>query len=179
MDIKETPVISFITICYNGLADTCALIDSLQAAVHSVSYEIIVVDNASRQNEAAVISRRYPFVKTIRSKRNLGFSGGNNLGIREAGGKYIFLINNDTYITDDGLPASSNDLRAVRRSAPCHRRFVLHFLRNIFSLPDSPHCLLSRCAIRASAAVARTTEHTTRPAPAPTSTAPPCWSSAK
>ena len=105
MDIKETPVISFITICYNGLADTCALIDSLQAAVHSVSYEIIVVDNASRQNEAAVISRRYPFVKTIRSKRNLGFSGGNNLGIREAGGKYIFLINNDTYITDDGLPA--------------------------------------------------------------------------
>jgi GT2 family glycosyltransferase len=104
MDIKETPVISFITICYNGLADTCALIDSLQAAVHSVSYEIIVVDNASRQNEAAVISRRYPFVKTIRSKRNLGFSGGNNLGIREAGGKYIFLINNDTYITDDGLP---------------------------------------------------------------------------
>ena len=35
MDIKETPVISFITICYNGLADTCALIDSLQAAVHS------------------------------------------------------------------------------------------------------------------------------------------------
>ena len=56
MDIKETPVISFITICYNGLADTCALIDSLQAAVHSVSYEIIVVDNASRQNEAAVIS---------------------------------------------------------------------------------------------------------------------------
>ena len=105
MDIKETPVISFITICYNGLADTCALIDSLQAAVHSVSYEIIVVDNASRQNEAAVISRRYPFVKTIRSQRNLGFSGGNNLGIREAGGKYIFLINNDTYITDDGLPA--------------------------------------------------------------------------
>ena len=54
MDIKETPVISFITICYNGLADTCALIDSLQAAVHSVSYEIIVVDYASRQNEAAV-----------------------------------------------------------------------------------------------------------------------------
>ena len=53
MDIKETPVISFITICYNGLADTCALIDSLQAAVHSVSYEIM--------SSAGVIplSRRY------------------------------------------------------------------------------------------------------------------------
>jgi len=178
MDIKETPVISFITICYNGLADTCALIDSLQAAVHSVSYEIIVVDNASRQNEAAVISRRYPFVKTIRSKRNLGFSGGNNLGIKPE--ENIFSSSTTIPISlMTGSRPSSNDLRAVRRSAPCHRRFVLHFLRNIFSLPDSPHCLLSRCAIRASAAVARTTEHTTRPAPAPTSTAPPCWSSAK
>ena len=54
MDIKETPVISFITICYNGLADTCALIDSLQAAVHSVSYEIIVVDNASCQESGTL-----------------------------------------------------------------------------------------------------------------------------
>lgn len=65
MDIKETPVISFITICYNGLADTCALIDSLQAAVHSVSYEIIVVDmlraRTRRLSSAGVIplSRRY------------------------------------------------------------------------------------------------------------------------
>ena len=47
MDIKDTPVISFITICYNGLADTCALIESLYNVIHSVSYEIIVVDNAS------------------------------------------------------------------------------------------------------------------------------------
>lgn len=73
MDIKETPVISFITICYNGLADTCALIDSLQAAVHSVSYEIIVVDNASRQNEAAVISRRYPFDQDDTQQAEFGF----------------------------------------------------------------------------------------------------------
>jgi GT2 family glycosyltransferase len=105
MDMKETPVISFITICYNGLSDTCALIDSLQATVHSVSYEIIVVDNASRQNEAALIGQRYPSVKTIRSEQNLGFSGGNNLGIKIAEGRYIFLINNDTYLTEDGIPA--------------------------------------------------------------------------
>ena len=44
-----------------------------------------------------------------------------------------------------GSRPSSNDLKAIRRSVPYHRRFVLHFLRNIFSLPDSPHCLLSRC----------------------------------
>ena len=45
---NNTPDISFITICYNGFKDTCELIESLQSKIHSVSYEIIVVDNASR-----------------------------------------------------------------------------------------------------------------------------------
>lgn len=99
------PVISFITVCYNGLTDTCALIDSLQETIHSVSYEIIVVDNASRQDEAEAIRQCYPGVTAIRSSQNLGFSGGNNLGIRVAKGNYIFLINNDTYIEIDNLRA--------------------------------------------------------------------------
>lgn len=104
MDIKA-PLVSFVTICYNGLDDTCALIESILTHVQSVPYEIIVVDNASRQDEAAAIQARYPQVSTIRSKQNLGFSGGNNLGIERARGKYLFLINNDTYIETDGLQA--------------------------------------------------------------------------
>ena len=103
--MNKTPVISFITICYNGFKDTCELIDSLQATIHSVDYEIIVVDNASRQNEAEKIEKRYPSVLTIRSLTNRGFSGGNNLGINIAKGKYLFLINNDTYMEADGLPS--------------------------------------------------------------------------
>ena len=104
--MKQTPpLISFITICYNGLDDTCMLIESLRDTISSVSYEIIVVDNASRQDEASLIQERYPFVRTLRSEKNLGFSGGNNLGIQIAQGKYLFLINNDTYLTEDGLPA--------------------------------------------------------------------------
>lgn len=50
---NNIPDISFITICYNGFKDTCELIESLQNKIHSVSYEIIVVDNASHENEAA------------------------------------------------------------------------------------------------------------------------------
>ena len=54
--MKQTPpLISFITICYNGLDDTCMLIESLRDTISSVSYEIIVVDNASRQDEASLI----------------------------------------------------------------------------------------------------------------------------
>ena len=62
--------------------------------------EVIVVDNASTQDEASVIAEQYPQVKVIRSPHNLGFAGGNNLGIKEAKGKYILLINNDTYIKE-------------------------------------------------------------------------------
>ena len=89
MDIQ----VSIITINYNGLADTCALLDTI---TFSDTMEVIVVDNASYNDEAGEIEKRYPTVQVIRSNRNLGFAGGNNLGIKAAKGRYIFLINNDT-----------------------------------------------------------------------------------
>lgn len=58
--------------------------------------EVIVVDNASKEDEATIIQTRFPQVNVIRSEKNLGFAGGNNLGVQEANGKYLFLINNDT-----------------------------------------------------------------------------------
>ena len=89
--------LSIITINYNGLKDTCELIDSI---AFNDNMEVIVVDNASKQDEASIISERFPHVKVIRSAQNLGFAGGNNLGIKAAKGDYILLINNDTYFKD-------------------------------------------------------------------------------
>ena len=89
--------LSIITVNYNGFKDTCELIDSI---TFTDEMEVIVVDNASKENEAALISQRYPQVKTIRSDKNLGFAGGNNLGIKAAKGSYLFLINNDTFFKD-------------------------------------------------------------------------------
>ena len=60
--------------------------------------EVIIVDNASLNDEASEIEKRYPRVKVIRSDKNLGFAGGNNLGIKAAKGKYLFLLNNDTIL---------------------------------------------------------------------------------
>lgn len=102
---NNIPDISFITVCYNGFKDTCELIESLHKNLQSVSYEIIVVDNASHEDEAAKIQKLYPTVIAIRSDVNGGFSGGNNIGIRAAKGKYLFLINNDTYIESDEMPS--------------------------------------------------------------------------
>ena len=79
------------------MKDTCELIDSIP---FNNDLEVIVVDNASKQDEASIIAERYPYVKIIRNSKNLGFAGGNNLGIKEAKGKYILLINNDTYFKE-------------------------------------------------------------------------------
>ena len=62
-----------------------------------------MVDNASQQDEASIIQNKFPQVKVIRSKQSLGFAGGNNLGIKEAKGKYIFLVNNDTVFKEFNL----------------------------------------------------------------------------
>lgn len=87
---------SIITINYNGLKDTCELIESLP--LDDLSLEVIVVDNASKEDEATIIEQRYSQVIVIRSKENLGFAGGNNLGIKAAHGKYLFFINNDVVL---------------------------------------------------------------------------------
>lgn len=91
--------ISIITINYNGLIDTCALIDSI---TFDDTLEVIVVDNGSKKDEATIIEQRYPHVTVVRSPQNLGFAGGNNLGIQAAHGKYLFFINNDTIIRGEG-----------------------------------------------------------------------------
>ena len=94
--------LSIITINYNGLKDTCALIESIP---FNENMEVIVVDNASRQDEANLIQNQYPQVNVIRSEKNRGFAGGNNLAIKEAKGKYLFLINNDTIFKDFNIQA--------------------------------------------------------------------------
>lgn len=89
--------VSIITINYNGLKDTCELIETIP---FNDSLEVIVVDNASQNQEADIISQRFSHVKVIKSDKNLGFAGGNNLGIQAAQGRYLFLINNDTIFKD-------------------------------------------------------------------------------
>ena len=91
MEVEK--ILSIITINYNGLKDTCELIESLPADDNSL--EVIVVDNASTNDEATEIAQRYPYVTVVRSDRNLGFAG---VGIKAAHGKYLFFLNNDTLI---------------------------------------------------------------------------------
>ena len=104
--------LSIITINYNGIKDTCELIESIP---FSNEMEVVVVDNASILDEASIISEKYPHVKVIRSPHNLGFAGGNNIGIKEAKGKFILLINNDTYFKEFNIESLIQRLKSSDR----------------------------------------------------------------
>jgi len=92
------PLISIVTINCNQLEVTCEFLESTKKLVYP-NYEIILVDNASDEDPSEVIQKRFPHVKYIRSLTNLGFSGGNNVGIVSASGDFYFIVNNDTEVT--------------------------------------------------------------------------------
>jgi len=96
---KIAPLVSIVTVNYNTSSVTCELLVSISRNSYR-NVEVIVVDNASVEDPTAALLEVYPAAKVIRSESNKGFAGGNNLGIREATGEYIFLVNNDTEFTD-------------------------------------------------------------------------------
>ncbi len=94
-----------IIVNYNGIDDTVECLKSLRTSTFQ-DFTVIVVDNASRVNPLPVLTSNFPEVCCIRSEINLGFTGGNNLGLVKAcemAPKYIFYLNNDTVVTPDTL----------------------------------------------------------------------------
>jgi GT2 family glycosyltransferase len=90
--------VTIITVNFNQPKVTEELLQSIPATLENI--EIIVVDNGSRIESENNWQANFPQVKFIRSEQNLGFAGGNNLGINAATGDYFFLVNNDTEFTD-------------------------------------------------------------------------------
>jgi len=91
--------VSVVTINFNQDKITEELLESITATNTYQNMEVIVVDNGSTVNPVPKWTTKYPDVKFIRSEANLGFSGGNNIGIAQADGDYYFLVNNDTEFT--------------------------------------------------------------------------------
>ena len=108
------PLVSIITLNYDHPEVTCQLLDSLQRITYPET-EVIVVDNASPHDDPSVIKKTYPGIQFIQSPSNLGFAGGNNVGIRHAKGKYILLLNNDTEVEPGFLEPLVNKLESDDR----------------------------------------------------------------
>lgn len=100
--MNNQPLITIIIVNWNGKKWLKQCLDSLLQQTYP-AVEIIVVDNASTDGSREFISKHYKTVKLIRNATNSGFAGGNNTGWQHATGKYVLLLNNDTYIEPDFL----------------------------------------------------------------------------
>jgi GT2 family glycosyltransferase len=93
--------LSVIILNYNVryFLEQCVL--SVQEAIKEIDAEIIVVDNNSSDESVLMMKQKFPDVKLIENKENFGFPKGNNIGVRQAKGKYICILNPDTVVAED------------------------------------------------------------------------------
>ena len=108
--MAKTPLISILIVNYNGLNLLEECLDSLLAQSFS-EFEIVLVDNGSKDGSAEFIEKQYPKVKLVRSRDNKGFAGGNNLGVPHCQGDFIYFLNNDTRCDPDALSALSEAIK--------------------------------------------------------------------
>jgi len=95
-----TPQVTIIVLNWNGLSDTLECLKSLSQLDYHC-YDVAVVDNASTDGSVPAIRTRYPDAVVLETGENLGYTGGNNVGIQYAldrGADYVFLLNNDTVV---------------------------------------------------------------------------------
>ena len=111
--------VSVITVNYNtrDYLDNC--LRSLFARTKGVSFEVIVIDNASSDDSVRMVKDSYPSVTVIESDRNLGFGAANNRAFDEAKGKYIFFLNPDTVLLNDAVSILATYLDTTPSVALC------------------------------------------------------------
>jgi GT2 family glycosyltransferase len=100
---ENPPLVSIITLTWNQTKVTCEFLESTRKLLYK-NYEILVCDMGSDVDPTEEINAgNYPNTKVLRSEKNLGFTGGNNWGIRQSKGDYVFIVNNDTEVTPELL----------------------------------------------------------------------------
>ncbi len=95
--LLSRPLVSVIVLNYNGMRFLETCYDSLMRTTYG-PVEWIMVDNASTDESVAFIRQKFPSVKIMANHENAGYAKGNNIGVRSARGKYVFLLNNDVRV---------------------------------------------------------------------------------
>jgi GT2 family glycosyltransferase len=126
----HTPLISVVVLNWNGkeVAEKCLL--SLQGQTYQ-PLEIIVVDNASTDGSAEAVRKGFPGIKLIVNKANLGFGGGNNVGIQAAQGRYIMMLNNDTRLDSRCIEELKGSIERDDRYGACASKILLEYEDNL------------------------------------------------
>lgn len=142
---KAPPALSVVIVAYNSGATLGRCIEALAAQTFG-DFELIIVDNASPQQEAGAAAAVFPGARLIEAGANLGFAGGVNLGARAAQGRWVVLLNPDAYPDPDWLEAlvaasrrHPQVLSFTSRQVMAQDRSVLDGLGDVMSGPAIPY----------------------------------------
>ena len=105
------PSLSILCVNWNSLCYLRACIGTIYQNAPHIPFEIVVVDNASPEGGIDTLQELYPDIRLIKSDRNLGFAGANNLGFQYCSGDYVLLLNPDTEIIGGALDLMLDQLR--------------------------------------------------------------------
>ena len=105
--MNEKSLISIIVLNYNAGELLLNCINSLKKSTYQ-NIEILVVDNISSDDSHTKCKKQFPDIKLIQNRKNLGYCGGNNVGIKEAKGEFIVILNPDTIVEENWLDEMFN-----------------------------------------------------------------------
>lgn len=95
--------LSIVIVSYNTKDFLKNCIQSIYDTAKDLSFEIVVVDNDSKDGSVELIEKEFKDVILIKNKENLGFSKANNIGVKETTGKYVLFLNSDTVVHENTL----------------------------------------------------------------------------
>jgi N-acetylglucosaminyl-diphospho-decaprenol L-rhamnosyltransferase len=110
---QQAVILSVIVVTWNGKEFVRRCLSSVRDHLKAISYEMIVIDNASSDGTPDMIRNEFPDMRLVSNVENVGFGQGNNIGMRLAGGRFFLLLNSDARLIDD------TPLRLIER---LHRR---------------------------------------------------------
>ncbi len=99
----QSPDLSIIIVNWNVRELLRSCLQSIEGGWGALEVEVIVVDNASGDGSVAMLQNEFPWVHLIACEENAGFPRGNNLGLAQANGRFLYLLNPDTEIVGDAL----------------------------------------------------------------------------
>jgi GT2 family glycosyltransferase len=130
MKENGSSLISVVVLNWNGAQVVGQCLQSLHEQTYR-SLEVIVVDNASTDGSAEMVRQKYPWVNLVVNEKNLGFGGGNNVGIEASRGRYIMMLNNDTRLDPACVAELKRAIEKDDKYGACASKILLEYEDNL------------------------------------------------
>ena len=129
---NNLPLVSIVVVTFNSQKYISDCLEAIFKTKYE-NFEVIVIDNGSTDKTLELVEEKFPLAKIIKSPKNLGYAGGNNLGARHARGEYIGILNPDTQVSRDWLVPLMVAIKLPKVVA-CQPKIMLAQTRSLINL---------------------------------------------